>query len=148
MKIYLFSSNPIISCHLHTDLGGLHNYNDEAYILYINDILIFNRIVHLLPDFIINGLFYNTNLCVDLFDYIKHYIPQIFPIEKFMIFRYISRLNRISQTLHNTSLYDIMMKNMNINGNIHYLNANLGPRWFFLEGALEMIDYYLESRNT
>jgi len=105
------------------------------------------------PPFLRDGLLYPVDAWKEMHALVQqHPLHDHEPPTHVMVFRDTSpRLCQRNRSLGTTaasapcSLWSIMLEQMGVGASVHRLNANLSPQFYFVEGALEMVDVLLDQ---
>jgi hypothetical protein len=114
-------------------------------ILFIN-VRIMNVYVLLMnskPDFIRNGVIYQLKFWPKLNELICSLFTDFKPISFISYFYESISLESYDIIIDKSDYYSIMLKQLNPNGNIHWLNSNLNYCFCYMEGSLEQVDLFL-----
>jgi len=99
-----------------------------------------------MPAYIRNGLVYELWMWKELSEWVMEYFV-LYDVNQFILYIYPEELLQIPtlSLCNNDNQLELIQRNLYLSSNTHWINSNQSFDFCYIEGSLQLVDYFLQS---
>jgi hypothetical protein len=148
MRLYLFTKNHIVvnKNDYWFEVGKISYLSPNLIRLNIRDSKKYAFFQKTMPAYIRNGLVYELWMWKELSEWVMEYFV-LYDVNQFILYIYPEELLQIPtlSLCNNENQLELIQRNLYLSSNTHWINSNQSFDFCYIEGSLQLVDYFLQS---